>query len=114
MDGVEGAPPPHGQRRPKRCPSWKRGARGPADPAPLCRPQGKSYLYFTQFRAEVRGAEVEYGMAYVSTGASQRPGRGHREDTSGDSAGARGPGEVGGVAHWCGSGAPRSAPRRCS
>ncbi|XP_058393536.1 myeloid-derived growth factor isoform X1 [Diceros bicornis minor] len=30
----------------------------------IWRPQGKSYLYFTQFRAEVRGAEVEYGMAY--------------------------------------------------
>lgn len=34
----------------------------------LCRPHGKSYLYFTQFKAEVRGAEIEYGMAYVSTG----------------------------------------------
>lgn len=31
------------------------------------RPQGKSYLYFTQFKAEVRGAEIEYAMAYVST-----------------------------------------------
>ncbi|KAL0611658.1 Myeloid-derived growth factor [Plecturocebus cupreus] len=27
-------------------------------------PQGKSYLYFTQFKAEVRGAEIEYAMAY--------------------------------------------------
>ncbi|XP_007949295.1 myeloid-derived growth factor [Orycteropus afer afer] len=27
-------------------------------------PQGKSYLYFTQFKAEVQGAEIEYGMAY--------------------------------------------------
>lgn len=35
-------------------------------PTFLCRPQGKSYLYFTQFKAEVRGAEIEYGMAYVS------------------------------------------------
>ncbi|KAB0387886.1 hypothetical protein FD755_002842 [Muntiacus reevesi] len=32
----------------------------------IWRPQGKSYLYFTQFRAEVRGAEIEYGMAYVA------------------------------------------------
>lgn len=28
------------------------------------RPQGKSYLYFTQFKAELRGAEIEYAMAY--------------------------------------------------
>lgn len=38
-------------------------------PAPTLsphRPQGKSYLYFTQFKAEVRGAEIEYAMAYVS------------------------------------------------
>lgn len=32
------------------------------------RPQGKSYLYFTQFKAELRGAEIEYAMAYVSAG----------------------------------------------
>ncbi|CAO2641139.1 Myeloid-derived growth factor [Lemmus lemmus] len=32
----------------------------------IWRPQGKSYLYFTQFKAEVRGAEIEYAMAYVS------------------------------------------------
>ncbi|XP_048197947.1 myeloid-derived growth factor [Perognathus longimembris pacificus] len=30
----------------------------------IWRPQGKSYLYFTEFRAEVRGAEIEYAMAY--------------------------------------------------
>ncbi|PNI25249.1 MYDGF isoform 3 [Pan troglodytes] len=30
----------------------------------IWRPQGKSYLYFTQFKAEVRGAEIEYAMAY--------------------------------------------------
>ncbi|XP_058513684.1 myeloid-derived growth factor isoform X2 [Ochotona princeps] len=30
----------------------------------IWRPQGKSYLYFTQFKAEVQGAEIEYGMAY--------------------------------------------------
>ncbi|KAM6218261.1 myeloid-derived growth factor [Rhynchocyon petersi] len=30
----------------------------------IWRPQGKSYLYFTQFKAEVQGAEIEYAMAY--------------------------------------------------
>ncbi|XP_008835197.1 myeloid-derived growth factor [Nannospalax galili] len=30
----------------------------------IWRPQGKSYLYFTQFKAEVRGGDVEYAMAY--------------------------------------------------
>lgn len=30
------------------------------------RPQGKSYLFFTQFKAEVKGAKIEYAMAYVS------------------------------------------------
>ncbi|XP_074060076.1 myeloid-derived growth factor [Macrotis lagotis] len=36
----------------------------------IWRPQGKSYLFFTQFKAEIQGAEVEYGMAYskASTG----------------------------------------------
>lgn len=44
---------------------WRRcGALG-SDCCPR-RPQGKSYLYFTQFKAEVRGAEIEYAMAYVS------------------------------------------------
>ncbi|NWZ26740.1 MYDGF factor, partial [Asarcornis scutulata] len=28
------------------------------------RPQGKSYLFFTQFKAEVRGAKIEHAMAY--------------------------------------------------
>ncbi|XP_061457938.1 myeloid-derived growth factor [Rhineura floridana] len=28
------------------------------------RPQGKSYLFFTQFKAEITGAKIEYGMAY--------------------------------------------------
>ncbi|XP_049732431.1 myeloid-derived growth factor isoform X1 [Elephas maximus indicus] len=37
----------------------------------IWRPQGKSYLYFTQFKAEVRGAQIEYGMAY-SKAASER------------------------------------------
>ncbi|XP_007525000.2 myeloid-derived growth factor [Erinaceus europaeus] len=31
----------------------------------IWRPQGKSYLYFTQFKAEVQGAEIEYAMAYA-------------------------------------------------
>ncbi|XP_042335138.1 myeloid-derived growth factor [Sceloporus undulatus] len=33
------------------------------------RPQGKSYLFFTQFKADVKGAKIEYAMAY-STAAS--------------------------------------------
>ncbi|XP_068776124.1 myeloid-derived growth factor [Struthio camelus] len=28
------------------------------------RPQGKSYLFFTQFKAEVKGAKIEHAMAY--------------------------------------------------
>ncbi|ERE72235.1 putative UPF0556 protein C19orf10 like protein [Cricetulus griseus] len=36
-----------------------------SSPAVACNePQGKSYLYFTQFKAELRGAEIEYAMAY--------------------------------------------------
>uniref|UniRef100_A0A670K7S3 Uncharacterized protein n=1 Tax=Podarcis muralis TaxID=64176 RepID=A0A670K7S3_PODMU len=31
----------------------------------IWRPQGKSYLFFTQFKGEVKGAKIEYGMAYV-------------------------------------------------
>ena len=31
------------------------------------RPQGKSYLFFTQFKAELKGAKIEYANAYVST-----------------------------------------------
>lgn len=30
------------------------------------RPQGKSYLFFTQFKAEIKGAKIEYATAYVS------------------------------------------------
>lgn len=30
------------------------------------RPQGKSYLFFTQFKAEIKGAKIEYASAYVS------------------------------------------------
>ncbi|XP_062815684.1 myeloid-derived growth factor [Anolis carolinensis] len=40
------------------------------------RPQGKSYLFFTQFRAEVTGAQIEYAMAYsaaASGGQSDVP-----------------------------------------
>nr|XP_056701448.1 myeloid-derived growth factor [Euleptes europaea] len=33
------------------------------------RPQGKSYLFFTQFKAEVKGAKVEYGMAFSAAAA---------------------------------------------
>uniref|UniRef100_A0A8C1TT18 Myeloid-derived growth factor n=1 Tax=Cyprinus carpio TaxID=7962 RepID=A0A8C1TT18_CYPCA len=28
------------------------------------RPQGKSYLFFTQFKAEIKGAKIEYAAAY--------------------------------------------------
>lgn len=31
------------------------------------RPQGKSYLFFTQFKAELTGTKIEYANAYVST-----------------------------------------------
>ncbi|NXF88958.1 MYDGF factor, partial [Eubucco bourcierii] len=30
----------------------------------IWRPQGKSYLFFTQFKAEVRGAKIQHAMAY--------------------------------------------------
>ncbi|TRZ03299.1 hypothetical protein DNTS_027470 [Danionella cerebrum] len=32
------------------------------------RPQGKSYLFFTQFKAEIKGAKMEYASAYSQTG----------------------------------------------
>uniref|UniRef100_A0A0B8RYD0 UPF0556 C19orf10-like protein n=1 Tax=Philothamnus irregularis TaxID=1899461 RepID=A0A0B8RYD0_9SAUR len=32
----------------------------------IWRPQGKSYLFFTQFKAEMRGAKIQYAMAYSS------------------------------------------------
>ncbi|XP_063147042.1 myeloid-derived growth factor [Candoia aspera] len=32
------------------------------------RPQGKSYLFFTQFKAEVKGAKIHYAMAYSAAG----------------------------------------------
>nr|XP_054505928.1 myeloid-derived growth factor isoform X2 [Agelaius phoeniceus] len=33
------------------------------------RPQGKSYLFFTQFKAEVKGAKIEHAMAYSQAAA---------------------------------------------
>lgn len=30
----------------------------------IWRPQGKSYLFFTQFKAEIKGAKIEYAAAY--------------------------------------------------
>lgn len=30
------------------------------------RPQGKSYLFFTEFKAELKGTKIEYANAYVS------------------------------------------------
>ncbi|XP_017262579.1 myeloid-derived growth factor [Kryptolebias marmoratus] len=35
----------------------------------LWRPQGKSYLFFTQFKAELKGAKIEYANAYSQTAA---------------------------------------------
>ncbi|KAI1230608.1 hypothetical protein IHE44_0010077 [Lamprotornis superbus] len=35
----------------------------------IWRPQGKSYLFFTQFKAEVKGAKIEYAMAYSQAAA---------------------------------------------
>ncbi|XP_012733300.2 myeloid-derived growth factor [Fundulus heteroclitus] len=34
------------------------------------RPQGKSYLFFTQFKAELKGAKVEYANAFSQTAAA--------------------------------------------
>ncbi|XP_043985313.1 myeloid-derived growth factor [Gambusia affinis] len=31
------------------------------------RPQGKSYLFFTQFKAELKGAKIEYANAFSET-----------------------------------------------
>ncbi|KAF7236661.1 Myeloid-derived growth factor [Varanus komodoensis] len=38
----------------------------------IWRPQGKSYLFFTQFKAEVKGAKIEYGMAYSTAAVGGR------------------------------------------
>uniref|UniRef100_A0A3Q3XCT3 Uncharacterized protein n=1 Tax=Mola mola TaxID=94237 RepID=A0A3Q3XCT3_MOLML len=34
------------------------------------RPSGKSYLFFTQFKIELKGAKIEYGNAYSQTAAA--------------------------------------------
>ncbi|CAG08012.1 unnamed protein product [Tetraodon nigroviridis] len=34
------------------------------------RPKGKSYLFFTQFKAELKGAKIEYANAYSQTSAA--------------------------------------------
>ncbi|KAM4738829.1 myeloid-derived growth factor [Anableps anableps] len=34
------------------------------------RPQGKSYLFFTQFKAELKGAKIEYANAFSETAAA--------------------------------------------
>ncbi|XP_029284848.1 myeloid-derived growth factor [Cottoperca gobio] len=34
------------------------------------RPQGKSYLFFTQFKAELKGTKIKYANAYSQTAAS--------------------------------------------
>uniref|UniRef100_A0AAX7U805 Uncharacterized protein n=1 Tax=Astatotilapia calliptera TaxID=8154 RepID=A0AAX7U805_ASTCA len=33
------------------------------------RPQGKSYLFFTQFKAELKGTKIEYANAYSQSAA---------------------------------------------
>ncbi|CAL1593655.1 unnamed protein product [Knipowitschia caucasica] len=39
----------------------------------LWRPQGKSYLFFTQFKAELKGTKIEYANAYSQTGHRDVP-----------------------------------------
>lgn len=34
------------------------------------RPQGKSYLFFTQFKAELKGTKIQYANAYSQTSAA--------------------------------------------
>uniref|UniRef100_UPI0037E7A83F myeloid-derived growth factor n=1 Tax=Semicossyphus pulcher TaxID=241346 RepID=UPI0037E7A83F len=51
------------------------------------RPQGKSYLFFTQFKAELKGTKIEYASAYSQTlpaGHSDEPLK-PEEFTVGDS-----------------------------
>ncbi|AWP10951.1 putative UPF0556 protein C19orf10 -like [Scophthalmus maximus] len=36
----------------------------------IWRPQGKSYLFFTQFKAELKGTKIEYANAYSQTAAA--------------------------------------------
>ncbi|XP_007439816.2 myeloid-derived growth factor isoform X2 [Python bivittatus] len=38
----------------------------------IWRPQGKSYLFFTQFKAEVKGAKIQYAMAYSKAGVGEQ------------------------------------------
>lgn len=51
------------------------------------RPQGKSYLFFTQFKAELKGAKIEYASAYSQTAVGGQRDVTLREDefTVGDS-----------------------------
>ncbi|XP_041746273.2 myeloid-derived growth factor isoform X2 [Coregonus clupeaformis] len=51
------------------------------------RPQGKSYLFFTQFKAELKGAKIEYASAYSQTAAGGQRDVTLKEDefTVGDS-----------------------------
>ncbi|XP_055796598.1 myeloid-derived growth factor-like isoform X2 [Salvelinus fontinalis] len=53
----------------------------------LWRPQGKSYLFFTQFKAELKGAKIEYASAYSQTAAGGQRDVTLKEDefTVGDS-----------------------------
>uniref|UniRef100_A0A8C8HHM8 Myeloid-derived growth factor n=1 Tax=Oncorhynchus tshawytscha TaxID=74940 RepID=A0A8C8HHM8_ONCTS len=48
------------------------------------RPQGKSYLFFTQFKAELKGAKIEYASAYNCYSTDQR-GFCDREESERDS-----------------------------
>lgn len=50
----------------------------------LWRPQGKSYLFFTQFKAELKGTKIEYANAYSQTGHTDVPLK-PEEFTIGDS-----------------------------
>ncbi|KAL4608039.1 myeloid-derived growth factor [Arapaima gigas] len=46
----------------------------------IWRPQGKSYLFFTQFKAEVKGAKVEYANAYSQAGVGGQKDVALKED----------------------------------
>ncbi|CAL8308336.1 unnamed protein product [Lota lota] len=53
----------------------------------IWRPQGKSYLFFTQFKAELKGAKIEYANAYsqMSEGGQRDVALKPEEFTVGDS-----------------------------
>uniref|UniRef100_A0A4W5RE28 Myeloid-derived growth factor n=1 Tax=Hucho hucho TaxID=62062 RepID=A0A4W5RE28_9TELE len=53
------------------------------------RPQGKAYLFLTQFKAELKGAKIEYASAYSQTAAGGQRDVTLKEDefTVGDSTG---------------------------